>query len=68
VLLTDAFNAPEVHAIADRLGLGRGTPRDASQHKIVDFLKDADNVRKLAAQPRPQPVTCSTNRYPARHC
>ncbi|WP_371674180.1 helicase-associated domain-containing protein [Streptomyces sp. NBC_00289] len=53
VLLTDAFNAPEVHAITDRLGLGRGTTRDASQQKIVAFLQDAGNVRKLAAQAPP---------------
>ncbi|MEU9056434.1 helicase-associated domain-containing protein [Streptomyces sp. NPDC048384] len=53
VLLTDAFNAPEVHAIADRLGLGRGSTRDASQHKIVAFLQDTGNVRGLAAQAPP---------------
>ncbi|MET7458456.1 helicase-associated domain-containing protein [Streptomyces sp. NPDC005574] len=53
VLLTDAFNAPEVHAIAERLGLGKGSTRDASQHKIVAFLKDAGNVQQLAAQAPP---------------
>ncbi|WP_432021251.1 helicase-associated domain-containing protein [Streptomyces sp. 1222.5] len=53
VLLTDAFNAPEVHAIAERLGLGKGSTRDASQQKIVAFLQDTGNVQQLAAQAPP---------------
>ncbi|MDJ0341026.1 helicase-associated domain-containing protein [Streptomyces sp. H10-C2] len=52
-LLTDAFNAPEVHGIADRLGPGRDTTRDGSQRRIVTFLQDAGKVRELAAQAPP---------------
>ncbi|MFF3062446.1 helicase-associated domain-containing protein [Streptomyces sp. NPDC057909] len=53
LLLTGAFNAPEVHAIADRLGVGRDTTRDGSQRRIVTFLQDAGKVRELAAQAPP---------------
>ncbi|MCY0924029.1 helicase-associated domain-containing protein [Streptomyces sp. H27-G5] len=49
-LLTAAFNAPEVHAIADRLGVGRDTTRDGSQRRVVTFLQDAGKVRELAAR------------------
>ncbi|MCX5316024.1 helicase-associated domain-containing protein [Streptomyces sp. NBC_00154] len=54
LLLTGAFNAPEVHVIADRLGLGRDTTRDGSQRRIVTFLRDAGKVRELVAQAPPE--------------
>ncbi|WP_331730224.1 helicase-associated domain-containing protein (plasmid) [Kitasatospora sp. NBC_00070] len=53
LLLTDAFNAPEVHAVADRLGVGRDTTRDGSQRRVIAFLQDAGKVRELAAQAPP---------------
>jgi hypothetical protein len=53
LLLTNAFNAPEVHTIADRLGVGRDKTRDASQRRIVAFFQEPGNVQKLAAQAPP---------------
>ncbi|MEU3464346.1 helicase-associated domain-containing protein [Streptomyces sp. NPDC006733] len=52
-LLSAAFNAPEVHALADRLGVGRAATRDQSQRRIIAFLRDPARVQALAAQAPP---------------
>ncbi|MCZ4122722.1 helicase-associated domain-containing protein [Streptomyces sp. H39-S7] len=52
-LLSAAFNAPEVHALADRLGVGRAPTRDQSQRLIIAFLRDPARVQALAAQAPP---------------
>uniref|UniRef100_A0AAU2VC90 Helicase-associated domain-containing protein n=1 Tax=Streptomyces sp. NBC_00003 TaxID=2903608 RepID=A0AAU2VC90_9ACTN len=53
VLLTGAFNAPEVHAIAEHLGLEKAGTRGACQRRIVAFFQDLGRVRALAAQAPP---------------
>ncbi len=46
-LLTAFFNAPEVHRLADTLGLPKARTRDDAQRGVVALLTDADRVRAL---------------------
>ncbi|WP_395294949.1 helicase-associated domain-containing protein [Kitasatospora hibisci] len=52
-LLTEAFNAPEIHRIAQGLGLAKARTRDEAQRQIVDVLRDAKRVRAMAAEAPP---------------
>ncbi|WP_156178990.1 helicase-associated domain-containing protein [Saccharothrix sp. ST-888] len=52
-LLTEAYNAPEVHRIAQALGLGKVPTRDEAQRRIVAALSDAERARSLAAEAPP---------------
>ncbi|MFJ6214341.1 helicase-associated domain-containing protein [Streptomyces sp. NPDC092296] len=48
-LLSDAFNAAEVHRIAAELGLPRVSTRDAAQRAVTALLGDPAEVRALVA-------------------
>jgi hypothetical protein len=50
LLLSAAFNAPEIHRIAEGLGLPKERTRDAAQRRITALLGDAQRVRALAAE------------------
>ncbi|MER7672046.1 helicase-associated domain-containing protein [Kitasatospora sp. NPDC096128] len=52
-LLTEAFNAPEIHCVAQGLGLAKARTRDEAQRQIVDVLRDAKRVRAMAAEAPP---------------
>ncbi|MER5642509.1 helicase-associated domain-containing protein [Kitasatospora sp. NPDC002227] len=52
-LLTDAFNAPEIHRIAQGLGLAKARTREEAQRQIVDVLRDAGRVRAMVAEAPP---------------
>ncbi|MFD8703781.1 helicase-associated domain-containing protein [Kitasatospora sp. NPDC059648] len=52
-LLTEAFNAPEIHRIAQGLELAKARTRDEAQRQIVDVLRDAKRVRAMAAEAPP---------------
>lgn len=53
-LLTQAFNAAEVHRVAQGLGLPKARTRDEAQRQIVAVLGDAEQVRSLAAEAPPE--------------
>ncbi|MGA5701279.1 helicase-associated domain-containing protein [Peterkaempfera bronchialis] len=48
-LLTDAFNAAEIHRIAAGLELPAARSRDAAQRAVVELLADPARVRALVA-------------------
>ncbi|MGW7006267.1 hypothetical protein ACWGCW_26490 [Streptomyces sp. NPDC054933] len=49
-LLSAAFNATEIHRIADGLGLPKARTRDAAQRQITALLSDPQRMRELVAQ------------------
>ncbi|MFJ6621155.1 helicase-associated domain-containing protein [Kitasatospora sp. NPDC091335] len=49
-LLTEAFNAPEIHRIAEELGFTKARTRAEAQRQIVDVLRDAKRVRAMVAE------------------
>ncbi|GAA2249459.1 MULTISPECIES: helicase-associated domain-containing protein [Kitasatospora] len=53
-LLSEAFNAPEVHRVAQGLGLSKARTRDEAQRWIVAVLRDGERVRSLAAEAPPE--------------
>lgn len=48
-LLSAAFNAPEIHRIADALSLPKGRTRDIAQRQIIALIGDPRQVRALVA-------------------
>ncbi|WP_055588943.1 helicase-associated domain-containing protein [Peterkaempfera griseoplana] len=53
-LLTEAFNAAEVHRVAAGLGLPAARSRDLAQRAVTTLLGDPAEVRALVAQAPPQ--------------
>ncbi|WP_377270821.1 helicase-associated domain-containing protein [Peterkaempfera sp. SMS 1(5)a] len=53
-LLTDAFNAAEVHRISAELGLPGARSRDQAQRAVTALLSEPDEVRALVAQAPPE--------------
>ncbi|GGO26183.1 hypothetical protein GCM10010116_52550 [Microbispora rosea subsp. aerata] len=49
-LIGQHFNAPEVHAIAEALGLPKARAREAAEQNVLGLLTDPDRVRALLAQ------------------
>ncbi len=49
-LLSAAFNAAEIHRIAEGLGLPKARTRDAAQREISTLLSDPQRVRELVAE------------------
>jgi hypothetical protein len=53
-LLNQAYNAQEVHRIAQELGFPKARTRDEAQRQILTALGDPARVRALAAQAPPE--------------